>query len=211
MAKPGKIISTKWNKSLAYTIGLITSDGCLYSDGRHINFTSKDKEQVINFIRCLGLANKIGRKSREKRGVKKYYQVQFGNKKFYHFLCSIGLKPRKSLTLEKIDVPSRFFPDFLRGFFDGDGTFGAFTHPESQHPQLRLRFASASRQFIRWLHQEIKKELDTKGFIANGGRDENLVFGINDSLKLLNYMYYSPNATCLSRKFQKAKPYFKRT
>ncbi len=76
---------------------------------------------------------------------------------------------------------------------------------------LLIRFASASKQFIRWLHQEIKKELNTKGFIADGKRDENLTFGINDSLKLLNYMYYSPNIICLSRKFQKAKPYFKRT
>ncbi|MBL7155485.1 MAG: LAGLIDADG family homing endonuclease [Candidatus Portnoybacteria bacterium] len=201
----------KWTSEFAYAIGLLTADGCLSSDGRHLNLTSKDKEQVENFITCLGLTNKIGKKAREKKKIKKYYQVQFGNVKLYKFLKEIGLTPRKSLTLKEIKIPIKFFSDFLRGLFDGDGTFGVFKHPESQYPQLRLRFASASPQFIRWLHREIKKELDTKGFIANGKRDENLTYGISDSLKLLNYMYYSPNVICLSRKFQKAKPYFKRT
>lgn len=108
-----------------------------------------------------------------------------------------------------MNVPSEFFSDFLRGLFDGDGTFREFNHPESQYPQIRLRFASASPRFIRWLHQEIKKELDTKGFIANGERDENLIYGISDSLKLINYMYYSTDVVCLSRKFEKVKPYLR--
>jgi hypothetical protein len=131
--------------------------------------------------------------------------------RFYKFLEEIGLIPRKSLTLKEIKVPKKFFPDFLRGLFDGDGTFGAFKHPESQYPQLRLRFASASPQFIRWLYRTIKKELDTKGFIVKGKRAESLTYGMSDSLKLLNYMYYSSNIVYLSRKFQKVKPYFRRT
>lgn len=211
MGKPSKFVSTKWNRSLAYAIGLITADGCLSSDRRHLEFCSKDKEQVENFRKCLDLDNKITKKTRSNEKIKKYYRVQFGDVQFYRFLESIGLKSRKSLTLEKVNIPSKFFPDFLRGLFDGDGTFGAFAHPESQYPQLRLRFASASKQFIRWLHQGISKELNTKGSILNEKRVENLSYGISDSLKVLNYMYYSPDVICLSRKFQKAKPYFRRT
>lgn len=209
MAKPTKLISVKWNKNLAYAVGLFTADGCLYSDKRHLEFNSKDKEQIENFIKCLNLNNKITKKTRGSEKIKKYYRVQFGDVQFYKFLESIGLKPRKSLTIERVEIPSKFFPDFLRGLFDGDGTFGTFNHPESQYPQLRLRLASASKQFIRWLYQEIKKELDTKGFIAKAKGNENLTYGISDSLKLLNYMYYSPNVICLSRKFQKAKPYLR--
>lgn len=97
MAKPSKFISTKWNKNIAYAIGLFTADGRLSSDGRHLNFTSKDKEQALNFIKCLNLKNKLGRKAREKGKIKKYYQLEFGSKEFYNFLCQIGLKPRKAL------------------------------------------------------------------------------------------------------------------
>jgi len=207
MAKPSKFISTKWNKNLAYAIGLFTADGCLSRDKRHLEFNSKDKEQVRNFTECLNLKNKITKKYRAKERIKKYYHVQFGSIQFYKFLESIGLSHRKSRILKQLKIPERFFPDFLRGLFDGDGCFRTFHYPESRYPQLRVSFASASPQFIRWLQQKIKKTLDTKGFIENAPRDENLIYAIADSLKLLNYMYYSPNVVCLSRKFRRIKPY----
>jgi len=201
----------KWTSGFAYAIGLLTADGCLSSDGRHLEFCSKDKEQVENFIQCLNLTNRIGRKSRSNEKVKKYYRVQFGNKKLYSFLYLIGLKSRKSLILEKVDIPSKFFADFLRGLFDGDGCFKVFKHPESQHPQIRVKFTSASPKFIRWLYRKIGQKLSTCGFILKGTRAEDLEYAIEDSIKLLNYMYYSSDVICLSRKFQKARPYFMRT
>ena len=201
----------RWNSNFVYAIGLFTADGCLSIDGRHLEFCSKDKEQVINFKNCLNLKNKITKKTRAKEKIKKYYRVQFGNVKLYRFFEDIGLTPKKSLILKKIKIPLRFFADFLRGVFDGDGCFRIFVHPESQYPQIRTSFASASPGFIRWLQQEIKKELKINGFIEKAQRNENLVYAKSDSLKLLNYIYYSPNIVYLSRKFQKAKPYFMRT
>lgn len=201
----------KWNSKFAYAIGLFTADGSLSIDGRHLVFTSKDKEQVLNFMECLNLENKIGRMGRGYEKDKKYFCVQFSNVRLYKFLQSIGLSPRKSLTIEYVKIPSKFFADFLRGLFDGDGCFRVFRHPESRYPQIRVQFTSASPKFVRWLRQEINLKFKTKGFIRTTTRAENLEYAINDSLKLLNYMYYSPNVICLSRKFQKAKPYFKRT
>lgn len=206
-----ELVLIKWNRSLAYAVGLFTADGCLSSDGRHLEFCSKDREQVENFIECLRLTNRITKKARSNEKIKKYYRVQFGNKSLYSFFCSIGLKPRKSLTLEKVNIPSKFFADFLRGFFDGDGNFKVFRHPESQYPQIRVRFTSASPKFIRWLYQEIRRELRTRGFILKGVRSENLEYAIDDSIKLLDYMYYSSDVVCLSRKLQKVRHYFKRT
>ncbi|MBU3942633.1 LAGLIDADG family homing endonuclease [Patescibacteria group bacterium] len=205
-----------WNNNFAYAVGLITADGCLSKDGRHVDVTSKDKEQITNFKHCLNLKNKIGRKSRDREKIKKYYHVQFGDVKLYRFLENIGLHSRKSLTIESVNIPDKFFADFLRGYFDGDGSFVTFKHPESKHIQIRLKFACASPIFIRWLHKRITKQLENKkvivrGFISKGKRAECLEFGKADSIKVLNYMYYSPNVTRLSRKFNKAKPYFMRT
>jgi hypothetical protein len=203
----GKVDNT-WSSNLSYAIGLFTADGCLSSDGRHLEFNSKDEEQVLNFIKCFRLTNKIGRKARGGEVVKKYYRIQFGDVKFYEFLCSIGLKPRKSLMLEKVNIPMKFFPDFLRGLFDGDGSFRIFSHPESKYPQIRVSFASASPVFLKWLQQKINKKLKTKGFIDKGWKAQNLIYAIKDSRILLNYMYYSSDILHLSRKFKKAKPYF---
>jgi len=176
----------EWSNNFAYAVGLFTADGCLSSDGRHLEFCSKDKEQVFNFVKCLSLNNRISKKSREREKVKKYYRVQFGNKELYNFFCSIGLSPRKSLTLEKVAIPEEFFADFLRGLFDGDGNFNVFKHPESKHPQIRVRFASASPKFTRWLLCEIREKLKTNGFISKINRAEELEFAIGDSLKILS-------------------------
>jgi len=208
---PLKRINCIWSSSFAYAIGLFTADGCLSSDGRHLEFCSKDKEQVLNFKKCFRLNNKISRKARGKEKIKKYYRIQFGDVQFYNFLKSIGLSPAKSKILQKVKIPQEFFPDFLRGLFDGDGCFRAYSHPESQYPQLRIRFASASTKFIRWLRRGIKEKLQIKGFIENAIRVENLIYAKKDSLKLLNYIYYLPNIICLSRKLKKIKPYLKRT
>lgn len=208
MAKPSKFIPTQRTSALAYAIGLFTADGCLSSDKRHLEFNSKDKEQVENFVKCLNLTNRITKKSRSNEKIKKYYRVQFGSVQFYKFLESIGLKSRKSLILEKINVPSKFFPDFLRGLFDGDGNFNIFSHPESQYPQIRVRFASGSHRFLKWLQSKINYKLKTRGYITKVQRSEYLEYAKSDSVKILKFMYRSPNSVYLLRKFEKARPYF---
>ncbi len=83
---------------------MITTDGCLSIDGRHIILTSKDLDQIQTFIKILRLKNKIGLKYSSYNREKIYYQVQFGNVKFYRFLLSIGLTPRKTNSLFKKKV-----------------------------------------------------------------------------------------------------------
>ncbi|MFH1894512.1 MAG: LAGLIDADG family homing endonuclease [Patescibacteria group bacterium] len=207
--KPLRKVCHIWSSNFAYAVGLFTSDGCLSPDGRHLEFNSKDEKQVKNFKKCLNLFNKITKKARSDERIKKYYRVQFGDTQFYKFLESIGLSPRKSKSLRELKIPKIFFPDFLRGLFDGDGCFRVFVHPESQYPQLRVSFASASPKFVRWLQQEINRRLDTKGFIETAVRAESLTYAIKDSIKLLNFMYYSPNIVCLPRKFEKVKSYLR--
>ncbi|MBU0895403.1 MAG: LAGLIDADG family homing endonuclease, partial [Candidatus Omnitrophica bacterium] len=48
--------------NLWYLVGLITSDGCLSSDGRHIDITSKDYELLEKIKMATGITNKIGSK-----------------------------------------------------------------------------------------------------------------------------------------------------
>ena len=43
----------KWNPEFAYVIGLLTTDGNLSKDGRHIAFTSKDIQLVKSFKGCF--------------------------------------------------------------------------------------------------------------------------------------------------------------
>lgn len=119
-------VKIEWSSNFAYAIGLITSDGNLSGDRRHMAFTSSELELMEKFKIALSLKNKIAPCGRGGEKEKKYFQLHFGDKIFYQYLNSIGLTARKSKTIQAVQVPNEFFADFLRGLFDGDGSFILF-------------------------------------------------------------------------------------
>jgi len=179
-------------------------------DGRHIDFTSKDKELVLLFRDCLGLHNKIGKKTREREKIKRYYRIQFGDKYFYEFLVSLGLTPAKSKVLNNLYIPDEYFADFLRGCVDGDGSIGTFTHPESQYPQLRVRLSSASTPFLKWIKEKIARNTQIAGgWIEIKENISVLVYAKADAIVLLRFVYYSRKVPCLNRKESRARPFLR--
>ena len=208
--KPLAKVKCVWSPNFAYVIGLITTNGNLSPDGRHLHFTSKDLELAMLFKKILGLTNKIGKKSRGGGEEKKYYVVQFGDINFYRFLLSIGLMPNKSKILSSLKIPDRYFKDFLRGCVDGDGNIHYFKHPESQFPQLRVRITSASPSFLIWLKNKSNKNIKLKGGWIEQVRGASvLCYGISDSLKLLKAIYKDKLSPRLTRKYLKAKPFLR--
>jgi len=200
--KPLGKVSIQWSPEFAYAIGLIVTDGCLYGDGRHINFTSKDREQIDNFMRCLDIENHIGKKY---NGAKTHHSlvVQFGDINFYEFLNSIGITAKKSKTIGEVRVPEEYFFDFLRGHFDGDGTFYSYWDPRWRSSfMFYAEFISASKIHVNWLRSEIERHLNIRGHITNSIRSSvyQLKYAKAESLKLLPKLYYNPEVVCLSRK-----------
>jgi|SRR3989344_2414637 len=207
MSKRLSKVKIEWSSNFAYAIGLIASDGNLSRDGRHIIMTSKDEEMVLNFKKCLNLNNKIGKFARGGSKDKKYFKVQFGDKNFHEFLITLGITPAKSRTIGPLKINKKYFSDFFRGLFDGDGNINIFWHPESRHPQLRIRFFSASDKFINWIKQTLNSILDTKGFDMFHSREFELAYAKADSIKLVKFFYYKNFETCLTRKYIKSKPF----
>src|SRR3989344_2018309 len=203
MVRLSKFVNVEWTHGFAYAIGLLTSDGNLSSDGRHINLTSQDKEITEHARDIFAIDNKIGRKSRGGSDIKKYYVLQFGSKQFYAFLLSIGLTPAKSKTLRSVDIPDKFFGDFLRGCIDGDGNISESIHPESKQVQLRLRLASASHEFLQWMLAEQRRLWHIEGgWIYHDKKKSvgSLCFGKRDSIKILRRMYQHKSQYYLRRK-----------
>lgn len=203
--KPKRIIDEKWSANLAYAIGLLATDGCLSRYTHAIDLTSKDKEQLENFSRCIGLKLFIGKKSNGKG--QEAFRVQFKNVIFCDFLLNIGLTPAKSKTLGTLKVPRKYFFDFLRGVFDGDGcTYSYWDKRWKSSFMFYLCFASASTAFVNWLRGELQKQLGAKGHITKSGRFGtcyNLKYAKADSLKIFRRMYHSKNCVYLSRKYLK--------
>lgn len=201
--KPMGKIKIKWSPDFAYAIGLITTDGNLSPNGRHINLTSKDKEMATNFIKCLKLNVKIGRKARGGEAEKKYYVVQFGDVLFYNFLRKIGLTPAKSKTLGEIKILDKYFFDFLRGCFDGDGTFYSYWDKRWRSSfMFYTEFTSASKNHIDWLKRKVEGHAFIRGHITTTREKAlyHLKYAKSESEKLLRKMYYKKEITCLTRK-----------
>jgi len=197
-----------WNADLAYVVGIIATDGNLSSSGRHINVTSKDYEMVHTIKKILRLKNKLSKKARGGTKEKKYYFLQFGDVCLYDFLLSIGLTQAKSKTIKKLAIPLEYFPDFLRGCIDGDGSIGSFKHPETVSPQLRVRLVSASHEFLSWtLHILQKQFYITGGWIYKTKGISTLSFGKNDAIKILRLIYYRKSLPMLSRKYASAQKF----
>ena len=193
--------------TLWYLVGVITSDGCLSSDGRHVDITAKDNGYLEDLKRKMGIFNKVGVKDRGKHN--QSHHLQIANVEFYEFLLSIGLSTRKSLIQKEVKVPDAYFVDFCRGVIDGDGNIRKWTHPTNQGEQWVLRIYSASRDFIVWLHKRIGQIFGAAGRIHVGrqaGKNDAYVlkYGKMAAIRILKDCYYE-NALALHRKALLAK------
>ncbi len=199
--KPKGKVKLVWSANFAYAIGLLASDGCVLSDGRHIDLTSKDEEQLKNFLTALNIDVRITLKHSSIG--KKYQRVQFGDVLFCRFLATIGITPAKSKTIGEIKIPAKYFFDFLRGSFDGDGCFYSYWDKRWRSSfMFYTSFCSASKKHIDWIRGEIEKRLKIKGHIAKDGKGSTfqLKYAKAESLELLPKMYYNHKVICLGRK-----------
>lgn len=205
--KPRRKVKIEWSADFAYAIGLIATDGCLGKNGRSLDFSSADIEQVENFRHALGIQSVIGKKLSGK-GERLCYRTQISDRSFCDFLNTIGIMPAKSKTLGKIDVPDHFFFDFLRGCFDGDGSIHSYwdTRWKSSFMVYTI-FASASRDHVLWLQEVIFAHLSISGHITKSDLQPcyQLKYAKNESAILSSKMYYSEDVRCLSRKQLKIK------
>lgn len=204
-ARPKENVSIAWSPDFAYAIGLIVADGCVSKDGRHINFTSKDKELIMHF--CTSLRLKLQVKEKKSGAGKVSYYVQFSDVSFHKYLSTIGVYPAKSLTISGVNIPKKYFIDFFRGYFDGDGSVYSYRDTIYENSsRLYISFTSGSVQYIDWLRDSLSKFYGVRGYISKNKNNKyvQLKFAKRESLLLCDLMYYKKDVLALSRKYKKA-------
>lgn len=195
-----------WSAELAYGIGLMTSDGCLSPDGRHLTFVSKDLEQVVRVREIFKVRAKIGF-SYNGTGSHVYHRIQWGDVQLYRFLCGIGLMANKSLVLGEVKVPNAHFFDFLRGAMDGDGSFYSYYDSRWKSSYMfYLALVSGSRLHLEWIQDCLVQLISVSGRITKHVQSSKpnpyyqLRFAKKESLRLLECLYPNDGVPCLSRK-----------
>ena len=196
-----------WDANIAYLAGLFASDGCLANNGRHLIMTSKD----IEIISSVAAITQNRAKPRLKTGQfgTQAYHFQFGDVALYDFLLNAGITPAKSKTIKRVAVPEYYYRDFLRGYFDGDGTVYGYKDLRWKNSFMYYSgFVSASYEFLLWLQASNRSQLGTSsGKIKPNNRAYTLTYAKADSQIIFKAIYQPHTTYFLSRKYEKFKQF----
>jgi hypothetical protein len=189
-----------WSPEMSYVLGYVVADGSIGVDKRRrnaysFNITSKDKAHLYKLRKTLSSEHKIGAKRNGAGDIS--FQLQIRNQTIAHDLMQRGILPRKTYNLGPIQVPQKYFRDFVRGFFDGDGS--VYMCKVNGTPQIKAHFLSVSLKFLKPFHQRLCYSLDiplkTMRAHKRKGKMTRYIFDlyIEDCEKLEDFMYQ--NAT----------------
>lgn len=194
---------------MAYILGFVVADGCIIKrkdrmDSYVFNITSKDKNILIKIKEALESDHTIGVKYNSLK--MPYSHLSICNREICNDLMKLGIHPRKTYNLEPIKVPEKYFSDYVRGFFDGDGT--VYIYNVNGAPQIKSGFVAISLSFIQDFTTKLCRALKISEKSVHrvkiaGGKtmiQYNICFYIDDSEKLAKFMYGNNPTLYLERK-----------
>lgn len=189
----------------AYWLGFIYADGYITSNKKETKYSmgielqKDDYKHLQQFNRDIEGNIQVyfrHRKGHIIEGSRKIKDcdiclIRIYNTKFVKDLMSHGLVKNKSLIKkEPIGVPDEYIRDFIRGYFDGNGSITYSHNKNINKDYLKVSFSCASASFCDWLNN----------YIINNGFDSTIskdgtaykIFingGTNGKCRFLNYMY----------------------
>ena len=193
----------KWTPKMAYVLGFWFADGYMRKEKSYrITFSSKDEEILLQIRNAMKSTHPI-RIDREE-----YYHISLCSKHLYEALVKLGGHRKKSKTISFPSIPNILLRDFIRGYFDGDGSVFFVNYLRTKDGkrtrELRTNFTSGSKGFLQKLMMVLNREIslpqNKKLGVFNGGSSLKLGYAMKDSDALLHYMYYDKFPIGLKRK-----------
>ncbi|MBU4274699.1 hypothetical protein KKE19_02695 [Patescibacteria group bacterium] len=188
----------------AYLLGLIFSDGNISSKKYYTNISSKDQE-------LIEMCKKLLDTNRPIYHYKNSFSLLFGNQKIHESLKKHGVLERKSWKDYSLpSIPKNLWWHFIRGFFDGDGSF--YIDDRDKYKYLCASFSCGSQKFLG----EIKKCLEKYHIIPhkirfdkkpdNKGCWQLKITRKKDIKMFIDYLYKNSNYF-LNRKYKIVKSF----
>lgn len=188
----------------AYWLGFLFADGYIRErvngDSLELKLCIKDKNHLELFRESINSNHKI---------VDSFNNVKYRNKVSRSHMCHLamyssklvesvksqGIHSRKTFTIQKPKIEKNLIRHFIRGYFDGDGSF-SFNH--NKHI-CSTNFACASEMFRTFLIDELfENNIKVRWY----GDIKLYIYSKIDNLKFYNYIY--ENSTIyLERKKEK--------
>jgi hypothetical protein len=193
-----------WSSDMAYVLGLWYADGYITKNGERktcyvfsIALHNDDAKILEKILTKMNSNYKIMQHSE----TVKYFKIS--SKKIYDDIVLLGGCEKKSLKLTfPQNIPNDFVPDFIRGYFDGDGSISYHGYWDT----YRTTFTCGCKEFLEEIHKRLKQINNTMlGQLSFHENDfngiYNLTFYKHDTLKFAKIIYYDQNCLYLDRKY----------
>lgn len=193
-------IFSNWSAPMAYVLGFWFADGTMmHIKSYRIRFSSKDIDHLEIIKKTLSSGSPV-------------YVDSSGpifaihSKQVCENLVRLGGTPNKSNTMTFPEILGEFIADFIRGYFDGDGSVHSISYIASKngkrYTQIRSNFTSGSIKFLESLKRILTHRLGLfdRKICQYGPHQFKLGYGQSDTFKLLNFMYYPGHPISLKRK-----------
>lgn len=188
------------NETMAYLLGFIAADGCVYAKDNTIKIAlSSVDDSFLEDIRIImGVENPVNHY--ETKDGFLVSELRFRSYQMKQDLAAYNIVPRKtySFTFPQKLKPE-YYKDFIRGYFDGDGSV-----------------STAGANAIRWQLCSHEKDvlIHVVDFFYNNGIDKVNIQKVKDkdlyyiqystrATKKIYNILYSDNCLCLPRKREK--------
>lgn len=190
----------------AYWLGYIAADGNVYSNKQRRNYSagstlkivSKDKEHLEKFKRSIQSDAKIERIVNFKgySNGNAVYRIEIYSNKICEDLIKLGIVPNKSLVLKPPKIKREFYKDFIRGYFDGDGSI--------YKTKTNYGFSLVgTKEMLEWVIKVLDIETNIKKDIRTGNKNTYYISiaGTNKPYKTYKKIY-EDSKIYLDRKYQ---------
>lgn len=205
------IFENGWDNINAYIFGWIMSDGCLKKEGRNktayaIRIASNDLDiiQWLHNVLCIG--NKIYKQGNG-------YQIKYRNIESIDFMMNNCLTEQKSLTMQFPKIPDEYVFDFIRGYFDGDGS--VILKETVYNTYAQVSFTSGSIEFLEKLKEILFQNSVNSQIYKDGRKNSNSYYlrvTKRSDIRNLYELLYADNfkeSGYLKRKYEKYSRYMK--
>lgn len=196
-----KNVFSEWNHENAYMFGLIMSDGCLTHNKKRnmivIGLNDRDMIEMLHkYVECKRNIYNQG----------KQYSLYYWNEDAVTFLKNYGLSENKSLIMKyPYNIPDEFQADFIRGFFDGDGSIIYHKTKWNTYPQISI--VTGSKCFAEGIVEILKKHnIASQIYTSNRTGNNNYyirITKISEVKKFKEFIYQNDTEFKLKRKYLK--------
>lgn len=197
----------------AYILGFLFADGSNCRDKSTVTISLQEEDKYIleamrNEIKSEKELEFLDYSNKHDFGYsyKNQYRLLLYSSHICDSLIKLGMIPNKSLQLDFPKIPKNLYSHFIRGYFDGDGSYVPHITNNGKFQPI-LSFTSTEK-FCRQLQTILLKNLNVSGggiydASCHNGITKVLQFsGRNQIESILNWIYKDANLF-LTRKYEK--------